>query len=98
MDEMRVKIVYYGAPAWCKPCQKFEPEWDKLVDDYGDVYPFYFMDIDSMDASELYDLNVRGVPSVVVYLDDKEIGRVKPAKSELIMAEIDWVISGAVNS
>ena len=97
IDTMRVKIVYYGAPAWCKPCQRFEPEWDKLVKNYENVYPFYFMDIDNMDPVELDGLNVRSVPSVVVYVDDNEVGRVKPAKSELVMAEIDWLVSGAVN-
>ena len=97
IDTMRVKIVYYGAPAWCKPCQRFEPQWDLLVKDYGDAYPFEFKDIDNMEAAELDGLNVLSVPALVVYVDGKEIGRVKPAKSELVMAEIDWLVSGAVN-
>jgi hypothetical protein len=51
-----------------------------------------------MGHQELDGLNVRSVPSVVVYIDDQEVGRVKPAKSELVMAEVDWVVSGVVNS
>lgn len=83
-------VVYYGAPAWCVPCKRFKPQWDKFVKLYDpEVITFIEADIDLMEPGILRDRNIVGVPSVVVYEDNVEALRLTERTTYALRDELD---------
>lgn len=83
-------VVYYGAPAWCVPCHRFKPNWDKFIKFYdSDVINFQEVDVDLMEPHTLRERNVIGVPSVVVYEDGVESIRLTSRTLDALRHEFD---------
>lgn len=88
----RFEIVYYGAPAWCVPCQRFEPHWNQAVEDADGAYDFRMVDVDLVDPQMLVDAKIQSVPTVVVYMNGKEVGRCRSRTTEKLLIEIDGIV------
>jgi len=58
-------VVDFAAPAWCIPCQRFAPHYEKAAEAVDGV-TFVHVDIDKVpDAAVEY--AVQGVPTVVLF-------------------------------
>lgn len=78
------KVMLFSA-AWCGPCKAYKPKFDAIAES-SDKAEFERIDIDeNSDAAVKY--NIRGVPTLVVVEDDKEVARgVGVAQIETVIA------------
>ena len=57
-------LVNFAAPAWCVPCQRFEPHYSAAADK-ADI-PFVLVDIDKVRNAQMRYL-IKSVPTVKLY-------------------------------
>lgn len=69
----RISVVDFSAD-WCGPCKMIHPVLEKLSDEMKDKVDFYTVDVDES-QQEANEFGVRGVPTMIVFLDGKEIER-----------------------
>src|SRR5690349_17639396 len=74
-------VVLVTAPAWCIPCQRFEPHWTRAQDSLSDVT---FVKIDAGESPEATGehwaskrFGVMGVPFVFVINEDYDVVTIK---------------------
>ena len=73
-------IVDFWAP-WCGPCMMIKPILEKLAKEYGDRVEF--MPINADEAREIIEqYRVFGIPTVLMFRNEKEVGRVTGAQNE----------------
>jgi thiol-disulfide isomerase/thioredoxin len=65
-------VVDFTAPAWCVPCQRFAPHYERAASTVEDI-KFLAVDVDLV-PEVIVEYNVRGVPTVKLY-DDGEYVR-----------------------
>jgi thioredoxin 1 len=69
-------VINFSAPAWCRPCQAFEPAY-KATEELTEV-PLFFVDVD--EASDLAALEgIASVPSVLYYSNGEFQARLQPS-------------------
>lgn len=64
-------VVLFTAPAWCIPCQRFEPHWERAVAVAAEnKLPIKFFRVD-VDLNEwaMVDFGIRGVPTCQLWTD-----------------------------
>lgn len=64
-------VILFTAPAWCVPCQRFEPVWEKVVAaSKEENYPIKFFRVD-VDFNEwaMVDFGIRGVPTCHLWVN-----------------------------
>jgi thioredoxin 1 len=66
-------LVDYFAE-WCGPCKRFAPILDKLSTQYTNVR-FFKVDVEQLE-DKAEDANIQSMPTFVLYLNGKEVGRV----------------------
>lgn len=66
-------VVLFTAPAWCVPCQRFEPHWRAA----SEKSPLTFIKIDMGETQDVLvnhwatqEFGIRGVPTVMRFYDD----------------------------
>ncbi len=69
----RPVLVDFGA-TWCGPCRSLHPVLEKLAVELGSTWDFYEIDVDESQA-EANSLGIRGVPTMIIYRDGREIDR-----------------------
>lgn len=71
-----MRLEYFTAP-WCQPCKVFGPTIEKFAEENG-----YVLDkINIQDEPERLVPDVLGLPTVILYDGDNEVGRFTGAKS-----------------
>ncbi len=85
-----IAIVDIWAP-WCGPCKAMAPVFEDLSHHYDDIL---FAKLDADKNGELAaKLGVRGIPTLILFKDGKEVGRVVGAvPKETIIDEIEKVL------
>ena len=80
-----VSLVDFGAP-WCAPCRSQEPILEKLADRYGKKATIASINID--DHPDLAArLNIKSIPTLIVFRNQKEILRFVGLQSDTTLAE-----------
>ena len=74
ISEGRV-VVDFSAPAWCGPCIKFAPIYDRVAEETDDV-KFLAVDIDKA-PWVVEEYGVRSVPTVMLFEDGTYIRNLK---------------------
>ncbi len=74
-------VVIKFSAQWCGPCRRMQPIFEDLSKEFADKYAFVEVDIDAA-ASLTDEYNVKGVPTIVIIKDGKEVGRQVGAQSK----------------
>jgi thioredoxin-like negative regulator of GroEL len=78
MENKIMKHILYFTAEWCNPCARTRPFAEELV---NDGYSIKFVDADS-ETQLVKDLEVRSVPTFILFEDGKEIARMNGAKTK----------------
>lgn len=80
-----VSLIDFGAP-WCAPCRSQEPILEKLAERYGERATIAALNVD--DHPDLAaKLDIKSIPTLIVYTNQKEIQRFVGLQSEHTLAE-----------
>tara|TARA_R110000851_G_C12949832_1_gene553162 strand:+ start:324 stop:572 length:249 start_codon:yes stop_codon:yes gene_type:complete len=80
-----MKQAKYFTASWCGPCKLFKPIIKELIDE---GYPIEILDIDT-NESLARELNIRSVPTTIIFSDGVEVERFMGAKKkELIETKL----------
>ena len=69
-----VPVIVDFSAEWCPPCHALDPIFTRLSQEYIDRLRFARMDIDD-DPQASIQLGIQGIPTLVIFKDGKEIGR-----------------------
>lgn len=86
-------LLFTGS--WCQPCQAFKPVFRQLEEEYPKI-DFKILDLEE-DESIAINHNIRSVPTLV-FIDDKEIGRITGIVDREEVVDKINSISGRENS
>ncbi len=67
-------IVDFWAP-WCQPCVRMAPNFEALAVEYQGKVRFLKMNTDDNQQTP-FRYNIQGIPTLIVFRDGKEIGRI----------------------
>lgn len=86
IDTNDVAVVYFTAPAWCVPCRKFAPHFEKASEQAEAV--FVKVDVDQAEPDVLEEFAVQSVPTVKLfrngqYVTDLQARTVVPFVNEI---------------
>ena len=70
---------------WCQPCKQLAPILEKLSEELEDV-SFVKIDADQ-DQTLAQDLGIRGLPTLVLFVDGVEVDRISGMKSKAQLEE-----------
>lgn len=62
-------VIDFAAPAWCVPCKRLAPHYEKAAEVLQDV-KFVHIDIDTADPEIKEEFLVQSVPTVIAYIGD----------------------------
>jgi thioredoxin 1 len=74
-------VINFGALAWCVPCQRFEPHYERAAGQLNDV-KFVRVDVDSADWA-MVDFGVKSVPTVKLYENGTYVRDIKAPQGAL---------------
>jgi thioredoxin 1 len=74
-----MKTIFYFTADWCNPCKQTRPFVEELVRETEEL-TVLFIDVD-IEHKLASDLNVRSVPTLILFKDEKEIKRVSGAQT-----------------
>lgn len=74
-------VVDFTAPAWCVPCQRFAPHYERAAGEVDEI-TFVAVDVDSADWA-MVDFGVRSIPTVKLYENGTFVRDVKAPQGAL---------------
>ena len=80
-----MKTIFYFTADWCNPCKQTRPFVEELVRETEEL-TVLFIDID-IENELANDLNVRSIPTLILFKDEKEIKRVSGAQTPLTLKQ-----------
>lgn len=81
-------VVDFAAPAWCVPCQRLAPHYEKVAEKTEDTV-FVHVDIDTADSDLVGSYRVQSVPTVLAFKQGQQIGPVEQRTGPKIIKELD---------
>ncbi|HJZ24358.1 MAG TPA: thioredoxin family protein [Candidatus Babeliales bacterium] len=84
----KLPLIVKCSAQWCPPCKIMAPLFDKAAQELSDVASFYTVDTDTF--TDVDKLNIRGIPTFIIYKSGKEVSRFSGARSyESLKNEIE---------
>lgn len=88
LSEFQTKLATSEKPilidfwaSWCVPCVITKPILEKLAEEYAEQVDFVSINADDS-PDVLKHLNIFGIPTVIAFRDNHEVGRATGAKNE----------------
>ena len=81
----KLSLIQFSA-SWCGPCKQLKPIVEKISDDLADKVDCYYHDIESQ-PNEPTKYSVRGVPTILLFKDEKLLATKVGATNEKDLLE-----------
>ena len=81
----KLSLVQFSA-SWCGPCKQLKPIVEKISNDLSDKISCYYHDIESQ-PNEPTKYSVRGVPTILLFKNEKLLGTKVGATNEKDLLE-----------
>ena len=82
---IKLSLIQFSA-SWCGPCKQLKPIVEKISEDIADKIDCYYHDIESQ-PNEPTKYSVRGVPTILLFKDEKLLDTKVGATSEKDLLE-----------
>src|SRR5215471_9681266 len=79
-------LIDFWAP-WCGPCRAMAPTLDAIAEDYGDSAKILKFNVDD-DPNVAVKYGVRGIPTLILFRNGKEAGRLVGAHEKYQIADL----------
>jgi thioredoxin 1 len=81
----KLALIQFSA-SWCGPCKQLKPIVEKISDDLADKIDCFYHDIENQ-PNEPTKYSVRGVPTILLFKDEKLLATKVGATSEKDLLE-----------
>jgi thioredoxin 1 len=81
----KLALIQFSA-SWCGPCKQLKPIVEKISDDLADKIDCFYHDIETQ-PNEPTKYSVRGVPTILLFKDEKLLATKVGATSEKDLLE-----------
>jgi len=71
---------------WCVPCKKIEPIIEELSEEFKNHVKFLRLNVDE-NPSIAYEYGIRGIPTLVLFKDGKQVDRIVGLTSRKELSE-----------
>ena len=86
LQENKTVVVDFAAPAWCVPCIRFAPHFEKASEKSDAI--FAHVDVDN-NPWAMVEYRVQGVPTVMLFKSGQYIKHLKERAAPLLLKEME---------
>ena len=73
VDVGKPVVLDFHGEAWCVPCRRFAPTFEKAADGNSDLFTFAKVDVDVADKELVDEFHILSVPRVVAVTNSNEV-------------------------